>query len=115
MHTQMGLIAQMLQALETEPTPLQRRLEQLLRARLVHQGEDELALVAALAPLADLGGHPHHPEARLDDARAQLGLDADAHRLWRSIFGMCSSRHLTVNDATLDQHESQEMPAGGAA
>jgi Ca2+-transporting ATPase len=29
MHTQMGLIAQMLQTLETEPTPLQRRLDEL--------------------------------------------------------------------------------------
>ncbi len=29
MHTQMGLIAQMLQTLETEPTPLQQRLDEL--------------------------------------------------------------------------------------
>jgi uncharacterized protein (TIGR02677 family) len=42
---------------------------------------------------------------------AEAESDADAHRLWRSIFGMCSSRHLTVNDATLDQHESQNLPA----
>jgi uncharacterized protein (TIGR02677 family) len=41
----------------------------------------------------------------------QAGSEADAHRLWRAVFGLCSSRHLIVNDATLDDHEAHDVPA----
>ena len=36
--------------------------------------------------------------------------EADAHRLWRAVFGLCPARHLIINDATLDQHESLGVP-----
>jgi uncharacterized protein (TIGR02677 family) len=42
---------------------------------------------------------------------AQAESDADAHRLWRSVFGLCSARHLIVNDRTLDDHETRDVPA----
>jgi len=42
---------------------------------------------------------------------AQAESDADAHRLWRSAFGLCSARHLIVNDRTLDDHETRDVPA----
>jgi uncharacterized protein (TIGR02677 family) len=32
--------------------------------------------------------------------------EADAHRLWRGSFGLVSSRHLIINDAILDDHET---------
>ncbi len=36
--------------------------------------------------------------------------EADAHKLWRAVFGMCPARHLSINDATLDEHEAQDVP-----
>ena len=42
---------------------------------------------------------------------AQAGSDAEAHLLWRAAFGLCSARHLIINDETLDDRESQEVPA----
>ena len=35
--------------------------------------------------------------------------DEDAHRLWRVAFGLSPARHLIVNEATLDHHESQDV------
>jgi uncharacterized protein (TIGR02677 family) len=35
--------------------------------------------------------------------------EADAHRLWRAAFGLGSSRHLLINDSTLDHHETQNV------
>jgi P-type Ca2+ transporter type 2C len=48
MHTQMGLIAEMLQTLEAEPTPLQQRLDQLGR----HLGYAALAICALVFVVA---------------------------------------------------------------
>jgi uncharacterized protein (TIGR02677 family) len=31
--------------------------------------------------------------------------------MWRVIFGLSSARHLTVNDATLDEYEARHLPA----
>ena len=42
---------------------------------------------------------------------AQAGSDAEAHLLWRAAFGLCSARHLIINDETLDDRESQEVPS----
>lgn len=42
---------------------------------------------------------------------AQAGSDAEAHLLWRAAFGLCPARHLIINDETLDDRESQEVPA----
>ena len=42
---------------------------------------------------------------------AQCGSDAEAHRLWRSVFGLSSARHLMVNEATLDEQEVQDISA----
>jgi uncharacterized protein (TIGR02677 family) len=40
---------------------------------------------------------------------AEAESDAEAHRLWRAVFGLSPARHLTVNDATLDEHERQDV------
>ena len=37
---------------------------------------------------------------------AEADSDQDAHRLWRAAFGLAPSRHLQINDATLDERES---------
>jgi hypothetical protein len=42
---------------------------------------------------------------------AEAQTDAEAHRLWRTVFGLCPARHLTINDATLDDHEARHVPA----
>jgi uncharacterized protein (TIGR02677 family) len=41
---------------------------------------------------------------------AEAQSDAEAHRLWRTLFGLCPARHLVVNDRTLDDHERQVIP-----
>jgi len=42
---------------------------------------------------------------------AQAGSDAEAHVLWRAAFGLCSARHLIINDATLGDREAQDIPS----
>jgi uncharacterized protein (TIGR02677 family) len=42
---------------------------------------------------------------------AEAASDAEAHILWRAAFGLSSARHLTINDATLGERESQDIPA----
>jgi uncharacterized protein (TIGR02677 family) len=42
---------------------------------------------------------------------AQAASDAEAHVLWRAAFGLGSARHLFINDATLVERESQDIPA----
>jgi hypothetical protein len=42
---------------------------------------------------------------------AEAQTDAEAHRLWRTVFGLYPARHLTINDATLDDHEARHVPA----
>src|SRR5436190_5600326 len=42
---------------------------------------------------------------------AQAASDAEAHVLWRAAFGLCPARHLTINDASLGERESQDIPA----
>src|SRR5262249_22179859 len=37
--------------------------------------------------------------------------DAEAHRLWRLIFGFSAARHLAINDATLDEYEARAYSA----
>jgi uncharacterized protein (TIGR02677 family) len=41
---------------------------------------------------------------------AQAESDAQAHLLWRSVFGLCPARHLVINDATLDEREARDIP-----
>jgi uncharacterized protein (TIGR02677 family) len=41
---------------------------------------------------------------------AKAASDAEAHRLWRSAFGLSPARHLLVNDRTLDDHEKYDVP-----
>jgi hypothetical protein len=41
---------------------------------------------------------------------AKAESDAEAHVLWRSAFGLCSARHLSINEATLDDRETQHVP-----
>jgi uncharacterized protein (TIGR02677 family) len=42
---------------------------------------------------------------------AQAASDAEAHMLWRAAFGLCSARHLIIDDETLTDRESQAVPA----
>jgi uncharacterized protein (TIGR02677 family) len=42
---------------------------------------------------------------------AEAESDDQAHRLWRAAFGLGSARHLIINDATLDDHEAQDVSA----
>jgi hypothetical protein len=35
--------------------------------------------------------------------------DDEAHRLWRSVFGLTPARHLLINDATLDDYEAADV------
>ncbi len=42
---------------------------------------------------------------------AEAASDADAHRLWRSAFGLGPARHLLVDDATLDLYEALALNA----
>lgn len=41
---------------------------------------------------------------------SEAASDAEAHRLWRTAFGLCSARHLAINDRTLDDYEAQDVP-----
>jgi len=40
---------------------------------------------------------------------AQAESDSEASRMWRALFGLCSARHLMINDATLDDYEIQHV------
>src|SRR5213593_4738103 len=42
---------------------------------------------------------------------AEAESDAEAHRLWRAVFGLCPARHLIINDQTLDEYEARQVPA----
>jgi len=42
---------------------------------------------------------------------AEAASDAEAHILWRAAFGLSSARHLFINAATLEERESQDIPA----
>jgi uncharacterized protein (TIGR02677 family) len=45
---------------------------------------------------------------------AQAESDAEAHVLWRAAFGLCSARHLMIDDATLEEREAHEVPANAS-
>jgi uncharacterized protein (TIGR02677 family) len=40
---------------------------------------------------------------------AEAKSDSEANRMWRTVFGLCSARHLMINDATLDDYEIQHV------
>jgi uncharacterized protein (TIGR02677 family) len=40
---------------------------------------------------------------------AEAESDADAHRLWRLVFGLCPARHLMINDETLDEYDAENV------
>jgi hypothetical protein len=74
-------------------------------------------ITARLSAIARINDRRVHRIDRASDfcvlARwfAQAPSDADAHRLWRSMFGLSPARHLIVNDRTLDDHEIHAVPA----
>src|SRR5438093_5887258 len=43
---------------------------------------------------------------------AETASDAEAHRLWRTVFGLGPARHLIINDQTLDDYEARDVPPG---
>jgi len=68
------------------------------------------------ALLSIIANRQHHRIDRSGDFRvlarwfAQAASDTEAHRLWRAAFGLCSARHLAVDDATLDDRAAQHVP-----
>jgi uncharacterized protein (TIGR02677 family) len=74
-------------------------------------------ITAGLSAIARANDRRIHRIDRASDFRvlarwfAQAESDAVAHRLWRSAFGLCPARHLIVNDRTLDDHETRDVPA----
>jgi uncharacterized protein (TIGR02677 family) len=72
---------------------------------------------AVLAAIADMNDRLTRRIDRSNDFRvlarwfAEAESDAEAHRLWRTIFGLCPARHLTTNDEALDDHETRVVPA----
>jgi uncharacterized protein (TIGR02677 family) len=41
---------------------------------------------------------------------AKADSDAEAHVLWRTAFGLCSARHLSVDEATIADREARHVP-----
>jgi uncharacterized protein (TIGR02677 family) len=78
---------------------------ELLRSRA------RAAIPALLTAIAQLNERRHHRTDRAADflalARwfAEAPSDADAHRLWRAAFALAPTRHLQVDDATLNARE----------
>lgn len=74
-------------------------------------------ITAGLSAITRINDRRVHRIDRASDFRilarwfAQAESDADAHRLWRSMFGLSPARHLLVNDRTLDEHETKSVPA----
>jgi hypothetical protein len=74
-------------------------------------------ITAGLSAITRINDRRIHRIDRSSDFRvlarcfAQAESDAAAHRLWRSMFGLSSARHLIVNDRTLDDHETHAVPA----
>jgi uncharacterized protein (TIGR02677 family) len=74
-------------------------------------------ITAGLNAIARANDRRIHRIDRASDFRvlarwfAQAESDAHAHRLWRLAFGLGSARHLIVNDRTLDDHETHDVPA----
>ena len=72
---------------------------------------------ALLAAITDMKDRSTRRIDRSNDFRvlarwfAEAESDAEAHRLWRTVFGLCPARHLTINDEALDDHASRVVPA----
>jgi uncharacterized protein (TIGR02677 family) len=88
-------------------------------AEMVRARAREL-ITAGLNAIARANDRRVHRIDRASDFRvlarwfAQAESDAAAHRLWRSMFGLCSTRHLIVNDRTLDDHEICDVQANAS-
>jgi uncharacterized protein (TIGR02677 family) len=87
------------------------------QARLLRQ-----AAVTAIKQLIDAVGLLNERRSGRSDRSADFRMlarwfaeapdDAAAHRLWRSAFGLCSARHLSVTPETADAWESEDLPPG---
>jgi uncharacterized protein (TIGR02677 family) len=79
------------------------------------------AASAAIPRLLALAAQLHDRRVTHSDRRAELielacwfvdaADDRQAHRLWRAAFGNSPSRHLKVNQTTLDERDHQPTPA----
>jgi uncharacterized protein (TIGR02677 family) len=75
------------------------------------------ALPALLSVITTFNDRRIHRIDRSNDFRflarwfAEADSDADAHRLWRAVFGLNPARHLLINEATLDDFEAHHLPA----
>jgi len=83
---------------------------ELLRARA------RAAIPALLQAVAEINERRLSRSDRAADLRqlarwfAACDSDADAHRLWRAAFGLSPARHLTVDQATLDERDQRPVP-----
>src|SRR5881397_3891382 len=72
---------------------------------------------ALLGVITNTNDRQIHRIDRFNDFRvlarwfAEAESDAEAHRLWRAVFGLCPARHLIINDQTLDEYEARQVPA----
>jgi hypothetical protein len=79
----------------------------------------ERARAPMIGLLRVLANTHHHQAQRMDRVQdfrtlarwfAEAPSDAEAHRLWRAAFGLHGARHLTIDDATLDDRDNQSIP-----
>src|SRR5207237_8696750 len=72
---------------------------------------------ALLGVITNTNDRQIHRIDRFNDFRvlarwfAEAESDAEAHRLWRAVFGLCPARHLIINDQTFDEYEGQDIAA----
>lgn len=75
------------------------------------------AIRALLNVVASFNDRRANRSDRVQDLRTlalwflQAGNDKDAHRLWRAAFALAPSRHLQVNEDTIDARDAQPVPA----
>lgn len=73
------------------------------------------AIPALLSAITRINDRRNDRIDRFNDLRvlarwfAAAESDADAHRLWRTAFGLHPARHFLINDATLDEHEGRDV------
>jgi uncharacterized protein (TIGR02677 family) len=76
-----------------------------------------MAIRALLSVIASLNDRRSNRSDRVQDLRTlahwflQSKSDRDAHRLWRAAFALAPSRHLQVNEDTIDSRDAQPVAA----
>lgn len=74
------------------------------------------AIASLLRILKNVEDQRSHRIDRTTDFRvlarwfAQAVSDAQAHQLWRAAFGLCPARHLTINEASIEERDTRDIP-----